>query len=128
MINRRYVVTAATCHNLRTRNERIKEVVLGDYNLSNDPDCYEGNSCWKPAQRFSISPVDVTVHENWDIDNMVNEGYDIALIRLPTPAYTSYELCQVSVVPICLPWGQLSNGLVAKMPQGKYVLIRWPYV
>ena len=118
MIIRKYVLTAAHCYGTR-RGDRINEVVLGDHDLSNDPDCFPKKKCWKPVQRFRISLKDVTVHEKWDASKVVNEGNDIALIRLPTPAYTRYELCQVSVIPVCLPWGLLANGEVAKMPQGK---------
>ena len=122
MINRRYVVTAAHCHTTG-RGNRITEVVLGDHDLNTDPDCYKNSTCWKPAQRFRIKQKDITVHDNWDPNTVVNEGNDIALIRLPQAAYTYYELCQASVVPICLPWGPLPNGFNAELPKGKHVLI-----
>ena len=118
MINRRYVVTAAHCHNPSKPGSRIARVVLGDHDLSNDPDCFDTGECWKPAQRFRISPQDITVHEEWDISKVVEGANDIALIRLPTLAYTMYEICQVPVAPICLPWGRLPNGEEATLPKG----------
>jgi len=121
LINRRYVVTAAHCHDDKRPTKSIAEVVIGDYDLSTNPDCEGGDgsqSCWKPVQRFSVFLPDVKVHEKWDPLKVVNEGYDIALIRLPRAAYTMNEVCEVSVLPICLPWGRLPNGETAKMPQG----------
>ena len=123
LINRRYVVTAAHCHDDKRPTKSIAEVVIGDYDLSTNPDCEGGDgsqSCWKPVQRFSVFRSDVKVHENWDPLKVVNEGYDIALIRLPRAAYTMNEVCEVSVLPICLPWGRLPNGETAKMPQGNF--------
>ena len=117
LINRRYVVTAAHCHDGKKPEKSISEVILGDYDLSMDPDC-EGSNCWKPVQRFRIYPSDVTVHEKWDSLKVVNEGYDIALVRLPQPAYTIKEVCEASVLPICLPWGRLPDGNTARLPKG----------
>lgn len=117
MINRRYVVTAAHCHDPSKRGSRISEVVLGDHDLSSDPDCKDG-ACWKPLQKFRISRSAITLHEKWDASKVVTDANDIALIRLPRPAYTIYEICEVSVIPICLPWGRLPNGEEATLPQG----------
>ena len=118
LINRRYVITAAHCQGEERRNQ-IAEVVLGDYDLSLDPDCQEGDSaCWKPAQRFPVSSKNVIIHEYWNPLTVVGEGYDIALIRLPKVAYTINEICDVSVLPICLPWGKLPTGRSMKLPRG----------
>ena len=78
-INRRYVITAAHCHDKKLRRFQIKEVVLGEWDLEKDPDC-EG-SC-KKVQRFNIRPRDVTMYEDWDINKVTTNGNDIALIRL----------------------------------------------
>ena len=119
LINRRYVVTAAHCHDASKTAKQISEVVIGDYDLSKNPDCgTEDKNCFKPIQRFYITPSDVIVHENWNPSKVVVNGYDIALIRLPSPAYTINEVCETSVLPICLPWGQLPNGRIAKAPKG----------
>ena len=119
LINRRYVVTAAHCHDAQKTAKQISEVILGDNDLSSDPDCWGlSEACWKPVQRFYIIPSDVKIHEKWNPRKVVVNGYDIALIRLPRAAYTGNEICEVSVSPICLPWGQLPNGRVATMPNG----------
>ena len=78
-INRRYVITAAHCHDKKLKRFQIKEVVLGEWDLEKDPDC-EG-SC-KKVQRFNIRPSDVTMYEDWDINKVTTNGNDIALIRL----------------------------------------------
>ena len=114
LINRRYVVTAAHCN-----NKRIARVVLGEHDFSKDPDCLGGNECAKPVQRFTISSRDVIVHENYNRLKVVTEANDIALVRLPKAAYTIDEIVATSVLPICLPWGPLPNGKVAKLPSGK---------
>ena len=122
LINRRYVITAAHCHDKTKATKRISEVVLGDYDLSKNPDCLPGapqsDGCWKPRQQFYITPSDVTVHEKFQSLTVVNEGYDIALVRLPRAAYTVNEICETSVLPACLPWGQLPNGNIANLPTG----------
>ena len=121
MINRRYVITAAHCHDKTKSAKTIREVVLGDHDLSQDPDCTDdegASSCAQPVQRFPIHKRDVTVHESYDRRKVVTEGNDIALVRLPRPAYTNFEVESTSVIPICLPWGQLDNGNVARMPEG----------
>ena len=50
---------------------------------------------------------------------VVNEGYDIALIRLPRPAYTMNEMCETPVLPICLPLGLMQDGTEIKLPEGR---------
>ena len=119
LINRRYVITAAHCQGEDRRNQ-ISEVVLGDYDLSKDPDCNEEDgACWKPVQRFYVTEDDITVHEYWNPLEVVREGYDIALIRLPELAYTIREICDVPVLPICMPWGKLPSGKNMDLPEGK---------
>ena len=121
MINRRYVITAAHCQGAEPKN-RIAEVVLGEHDLSKNPDCDgkdNSGKCWKPVQRFLIGQDDVIVHENWSPLTVVNEGYDIALIRLPRPAYTIREMCDTPVLPICLPLGLMPDGTEIKLPKGK---------
>ena len=124
LINRRYVVTAAHCHNKATKDGTIAEVVLGDHNLSRNPDCTTdrklGLQCFnKPVQRFSVIESDITVHEGWDKDNVMTTANDIALVRLEKPAFTAQEIASgVHVYPICLPWGRLPNGYDAKYPSG----------
>ena len=124
MINRRYVVTAAHCYMDKTRT--FAEVVVGDHNLATNPDCDKDEKgrlrCLnKPVQRFQMIQEDVTIHEGWDINKLKEGANDIALIRLPKLVYTMYEIPDgVHVAPICLPWGKLPDGNIAKYPGGKY--------
>ena len=121
MINRRYVITAAHCQGEEAKN-KIAEVVLGEHDLSKNPDCDgkdNDGKCYKPVQRFNIGVGDVIVHENWNPLTVVNEGYDIALIRLPKLAYTIKEMCDTPVLPICLPLGLMADGTEIKLPKGK---------
>ena len=124
LINRRYVVTAAHCHENGKTDGEIAEVVIGDYDLETNPDCIKDHNgilqCTnKPVQRFPVTPSDVTVHENWVPSNVVEGANDIALVRLSKVAYTVNEIASgVHVVPICLPWGRLPNGETVDYPSG----------
>ena len=124
MINRRYVVTAAHCHDPTASDTRIAEVVLGDYDLGKNPDCVEtkelGLQCNnKPVQKFTVQESDITVHEGWDKNDVVKTANDIALVRLEKPAFTALEVASgVHVMPICLPWGRLPNEFRAQYPSG----------
>ena len=69
LINRRYVITAAHCHQAGDPRKEIAQVVLGEYDLSKDPDC--PTAACKPVQRFNISPRDVTLHEGWDQSKVI---------------------------------------------------------
>ena len=103
---RRYVITAAHC----TKNQ-IAEVVIGDWDLEHDPDCKGYKTrCWNAlktkAQRFNITKADITVHEDWDLNRLTENGNDIALIRLPRLAITYDEDFDQIVHPACLGWDQ----------------------
>ena len=123
LINRRYVVTAAHCHDKTNPEKQIAEVVLGDHDLSSNPDCVKIKNVLqctnKPVQRFYVTEKDITVHQGWDAGNVVTNANDIALVRLEKPAFTAMEIASgVHVVPICLPWGKLGNGGYATYPAG----------
>ena len=118
-------MTAAHCHDKEGPiNKRIAEVVLGDYDLSKNPDCVEtkndGLQCTnKPVQRFNVQEDDITVHEGFDKNDVMSTANDIALVRLEKPAFTAAEIASgVHVLPICLPWGNLPNGYPAEYPSG----------
>ena len=62
-------------------------------------------------QLIKISETDVIVHENYrgneDIDSMVRDGYDIALIRLPEKAITVDDDSDYLIRPACLPFEEI---------------------
>ena len=117
---RRYVITAAHCHDRSNPRRQIAEVVLGDYDLSQDPDC--ASAACKPVQRFAISPRDVTMHERYDLSKVTTNGDDIALIRLPKLAITVNEDNNQIVLPICLGWPGRSD---IQVPKGKFIVAGW---
>ena len=74
--------------------------------VGEDPDCYSG-SCNAPVIRRRINKSDITVHKNYDKENLfVN---DIALIRLDeaVPLFQE-DPKKSSIAPICLPWAENS--------------------
>lgn len=64
LLNRKYVVTAAHCHDPTKSSERIVEVVLGEHDVALDPDCNNGCAL---AQRFI--PNEVIRHENYGLSS-----------------------------------------------------------
>ena len=88
---------------------------MGDWDLTSDPDCKinaqtdecEGGdppASHQLAQRFEVTVDDVTVHEDWDLTKVVDNGNDIALIRLPRAANTVNEVYDQIVMPACIGW------------------------
>ena len=88
---------------------------MGDWDLTSDPDCkfdVETDECvdgpapssHQKVQRFEVTSADVTVHEDWDLTKVVNNGNDIALIRLPRVALTIEEEYDQIVMPACIGW------------------------
>ena len=99
LINRRYVLTAAHCHDARDDTKQIIEVVIGEYDVLRDPDC--PNGCLL-AQRFA--PAEVILHENYalsSLDAVISN--DIALIRLDRLVMTINEDFDQPIMPVCLP-------------------------
>ena len=94
LINRKYVVTAAHCHNDNFEAQKIVEIVLGEHNVDQDPDC--SNGCL-PVQRFQ--PQEIISHP--DYTGGIN--HDIALIRLNGLAETFWENVDQPVLSVCLP-------------------------
>ena len=90
LINRRYVVTAAHCTDEVPEHTNVVEVVLGEFDAGEDPD--PGCPGCPPVQRFDVDARrgDIVVHPDYDAVNPLG-GADIALIRLPRLAKTSFE-------------------------------------
>merc|ERR1719219_1746727 len=126
LLNRRYVITAAHCQHKSVPRLQIAEVVLGEWNLEHDPDCAgddggcKPGSPFKPSQRFDVTAKDVTVHEGWDLSRVVDNGNDIALIRLPRLANTYTEDFDEIVSPVCLGWDN-----TIEVPKENYVVSGW---
>ena len=99
--SRHYVLTSAHCLD---GDYNITEVRLGVTDLDNE----RGK---ERHQRIKISEADVIVHENWrgkeDSDSIIQEGNDIALIRLPEKAITVDDDSDYLIRPACLPFGQI---------------------
>ena len=73
----------------------LREVVLGEHKVGDDPDCWKNNNlekyCQPPVQRFGVESV--ISHPNWNAaGNGYRKGYDIALVRLDRKA-TLYLVC-----------------------------------
>jgi len=132
LLNRRYVLTAAHCQHKKIRRFQIAEVVLGEWNLAHDPDCAGDKDSknvtigckagvpFRKVQRFEITAEDVIVHEDWDLGRVVDNGNDIALIRLPTLAKTYIEDFDQIVSPVCLGWDN-----TIEVPKSKFIVSGW---
>ena len=101
-------------------------MVLGDWDLEHDPDCAGDDGGCKPgspfkkAQRFDVTKDDIKVHEGWDLNKVVDNGNDIALIRLPRLATTYFEDFDEIVGPVCLGWDK-----TIKVPDNQYLVSGW---
>lgn len=124
LINEWYVLTAAHCVSVQTERLKLKGVVVGEYDVSKDPDCerIEDQQFCAPNVR-NVSVETVISHKGY---NTQNYSDDIALLRLSEPA----DFDQATMKPICLPitpklqnedlvgrggivagWGATENGL-----------------
>lgn len=96
LINNRYVVTAAHCI---LEKYKITDVVLGEHDLSMNPDCvsYPGieKECADPILEVPVE--EIIVNENFNASNK-NVHHDVALIRLKSRVeFTDF------IQPVCLP-------------------------
>jgi len=88
LINTWFVLTAAHC-----TNEKIVEVVLGEWDVKSDPDC-PTKDCDNPkVQRKEIDSI--TVHNGYNKENLLN---DIALLKMKSEAKLN-----IFVQLVCLP-------------------------
>merc|ERR550539_518790 len=108
---KKYVLTAAHCHNEEIPEKVIKEVVVGEHVVGQDRDCVYDRTTGKcediglpPAQKRGVERV--IIHENWNVSNY-RGGSDIALVRVDKPIVMFFDdLFASQVVPICLPWNE----------------------
>ena len=61
--SRLYVVTAAHCHDDGLPGYEVIEVVLGEHDVGEDPDC---DKC---VSRQTFAPKKITLHQNWTPTN-----------------------------------------------------------
>jgi len=132
LLNRRYVITAAHCQHKTRRKKQIHEVVVGEWDLTHDPDCAGDKDAnnrtvgckpgapFKKSQRFEVTAADVKVHEDWDINRVSDNGNDIALIRLPRLVDTFIEDFDQIVSPVCLGWDN-----TIEVPSSQHMVSGW---
>ena len=100
LINLRYVLTAAHCHDPKNKKKQISLVRLGEYEVTDNkqPDCIGDEFCLDDPQDFDIKPDQVVRHPDFGEDRQGRVTNDIALIRLPRPAKEN-----LAVKVACLP-------------------------
>jgi len=113
VINGRYILTAAHC--LYTgffdfpqfEYQEPVEIVLGDHTIRSDPDCdSSGSNCLTAIRR---QPEKVIVHPKYD-KRYIQDGYDIALIRLNELIPHESLTGDGPATPVCLPWKETDPG------------------
>ena len=57
----------------------FSEVLVGELNLKEDPDCTTSNFCAPSPQKLSVE--NVKIHEKWN-SGFFQKGFDIALVRV----------------------------------------------
>jgi len=112
LINKWYVLTAAHC----VHGTEIREIVLGDWRISTDPDCVK-KSC--VPKRITRKVDKIIEHEGFVLtdprpENVPDGEYfrnDIALIRLDESVPLYYEDPSKSyAIPVCLPWPEYNEN------------------
>ena len=100
LINLRYVVTAAHCHQPTEERKQINLVRLGEYEVTDwrRPDCSD-EMCLDDVQEFDVRPEDVVIHPDFKEESGGRVLNDIALIRLPKSAKESLAV-RVACLPI----------------------------
>jgi len=100
LINMRYVVTAAHCHNPSEERGGLNVVRLGEYEITDTrrPDCTD-EMCLDDFQEFDVGPEDIVMHPDFKEEAGGRVINDIALIRLPKPAKESLAV-RVACLPI----------------------------
>ena len=100
LINLRYVVTAAHCHDPTNKRRQLNLVRLGEFEVTDHrrPDC-AGDFCLEDPQEFDIKPEDVIRHPDFGEEADGRVTNDIALIRLPKLAKEN-QAVRLACLPI----------------------------
>ncbi|PZC75016.1 hypothetical protein B5X24_HaOG206841 [Helicoverpa armigera] len=96
LISEWYVLTAAHCVVFLDRM-KLEAVILGEHDVSHDPDCEMSDGikyCAPPAKHVPVASI--VAHPGYTRQSQID---DIALIRLSEPA----DFTQNSMKPLCLP-------------------------
>ncbi|XP_072929941.1 CLIP domain-containing serine protease HP8-like [Epargyreus clarus] len=110
LITEWYVLTAAHCVSFLGERLSLSGIILGEYDIRQDPDCERSDGdliCAPPIRTVQIDTV--IPHPGYSPQNLFD---DIALVRLAQPA----DFTQFSTKPICLP---TSPELKAERLDGK---------
>ena len=93
----------------------FSEIVLGEHQISTNPDCSNGNC---NARVISRKVGKIIKHENYDPAKIKN---DIALIRLdrPVPLYNENPK-KSAAMPICLPWDENLSARYLQEGKGSF--------
>ncbi|CAH0594200.1 unnamed protein product [Chrysodeixis includens] len=97
LINEWYVLTAAHCVSFLGSRLKLDGVILGEYDVRQDPDCEMSDGRKYCAPKVTNMTIDsVVAHPGYTPQTLVD---DIALIRLKEPA----DFTLNSMKPLCLP-------------------------
>ncbi|XP_075983210.1 serine protease ea-like isoform X2 [Anticarsia gemmatalis] len=97
IINERYILTAAHCVSFLGPNLVLDGVILGEYDIRQDPDCQMSDGLEFCAPRVINATVErVTAHPGYAPATLVD---DIALVRLSQPI----DFTKDNLKPLCLP-------------------------
>ncbi|XP_063592593.1 CLIP domain-containing serine protease B9-like [Penaeus indicus] len=112
VINERYVLIPAQCVAKNMTEDlgiELVEVLLGEWDISTDPDCtnLKGKKyCAPPVQRFAVE--EVTIHPDFFKRGIISD--DIALLRLSRPI--DFKASGGFIQPVCLPRAGISAEAV----------------
>ncbi|XP_037791404.1 phenoloxidase-activating factor 3-like [Penaeus monodon] len=123
VINERYVLIPAQCVFKNMTEDlgiELVEVLLGEWDISTDPDCANTKGreyCAPPVQRFSVE--EVTMHPDFFTRGILSD--DIALIRLSRPI--DFKASAGFIQPVCLP--RADDSPAEAVLRGMAIITSW---